>query len=102
MKLDHVINQINWHPATHEEVHVPIETQRDLLFSWGIDIYSMTVTILGYPSRWKDISPVIKAARGLTNIQFVFGGPWWDSKLKHEGYLPPNVKTISHELNEVE
>lgn len=97
---------VSWHPSCHEAIHVPLARKQSLLRNWGATESLHIVTVLGYPSHWKDSAPVLRAAKRLPNIQFIFGGPWWDQKLAREsetvGDVPSNVKVISHELNEVE
>ncbi len=98
-------NIVSWHPPNHESINVSLTSKQRLLKSWGLNESSLIVTILGYPSHWKDATSVLKAAKQVPEIQFIFGGLWWDQKLMREGYnreTMPNIKSIAYELNEIE
>ena len=93
---------VNWHPATHASVSVPRHIQQAILRTWHIDEHRPIIALPGYPSRWKDPAPVLAAAKRCPDIQFVFGGPWWQDRLMCEKEVASNVTMISHELNERE
>lgn len=86
------------HPPTHEHVTVPDDERQRLLCDVGLDPSKPLVSVLGYPSRWKDPNPVLRAADSLSHVQFVIGGPWWTQRITSPS--PSNVRFIDRDLEE--
>ena len=76
------------HPATHLDCHVSEKIKNKLDKEFKIDRSKPIATLLGYPSHWKDSTPIVKLIKKYPEINFVVAGPWWMEKIIKEN---PNI-----------